>query len=137
MEPSTARARFADARVARLATVRTDGSPHLVPICFALDGDRLYSAVDHKPKRSRALQRLENIAANPGVSVLVDEYAEDWSRLWWVRADGVARVVEPGAAGHGRAVELLCGRYVQYRGAPGLGAAIVVDVTRWTGWDAG
>ena len=52
---------------------------------------RLYSAVDHKPKRSRALQRLENIAANPAVSLLVDDYAEDWSKLWWVRADGTAQ----------------------------------------------
>jgi PPOX class probable F420-dependent enzyme len=134
MEPSAARARFADARVARLATVRAEGSPHLVPICFALEGDRLYSAVDHKPKRSRALQRLENIAANPAVSLLADHYAEDWSQLWWVRADGIARIAEPGTAAHERATELLRARYEQYRGAPDLGAAIVVEITRWTGW---
>jgi PPOX class probable F420-dependent enzyme len=137
MEPSDARARFADARVARLATVRADGRPHLVPICFALDGDTLYTAVDHKPKRSRALQRLENIAANPAVSLLADRYAEDWSQLWWVRADGIARIAEPGGAAHARAVELLCARYEQYRGAPELGQAIVVEIMRWTGWDAG
>src|ERR1700709_181815 len=111
MEPSAARARFADARVARLATVRADGSPHLVPICFALDGDTLYSAANHKPKRSRALQRLENIKANPSVTLLVDEYAEDWSKLWWVRADGIAQIAEPGAEAHTRAVELLCAPY--------------------------
>jgi PPOX class probable F420-dependent enzyme len=136
MEPSAARARFADARVARLATVRADGSPHLVPICFALDGDTLYSAVDHKPKRSRALQRLENIKANPSVTLLVDEYAEDWSKLWWIRADGIAHIANPGAQEHARATELLAARYAQYREAPELGQAIVVDITRWTGWKA-
>ena len=136
MEPTTARTLLSEARVARLATVRPDGCPHLVPICFALDGDTLYTAVDHKPKRSRALQRLENIAANPAVSLLVDHYAEDWSQLWWARADGLARIADPGDAAHARAVELLCARYEQYRGAPELGRAIVVDVDRFRGWRA-
>jgi PPOX class probable F420-dependent enzyme len=127
---------FAEARVARLATVRPDGSPHVVPICFALDGDTLYTAVDHKPKRSAELQRLTNIAANPRVTLLTDRYAEDWSTLWWVRADGTARVAEIGEPDHGRAVELLRGRYPQYRDAPALGRAIVVTVERLTGWNA-
>ena len=85
----TARALFAAARVARLATVTPDGSPHVVPIVFAVDGDTIYTAVDGKPKRSRQLQRLANIAAHPRVTVLADRYDEDWSQLWWVRADGV------------------------------------------------
>ena len=91
-----ARAAFASCRVVRLATVRPDGAPHLVPICFALEGDTLYSAVDHKPKASTALQRLANIAANPRVSLLADRYDEDWSLLWWVRADGTAHVAAVG-----------------------------------------
>ena len=136
MDIETARARVAGARVVRLATVRADGQPHLVPICFALDGDTLYSAVDHKPKRSRALQRLANIEANPAVSLLADHYDEDWSALWWVRADGVARVAAPGAADHGRASELLRARYAQYRDAPAFGPAIVIEVVAWTGWSA-
>jgi PPOX class probable F420-dependent enzyme len=127
---------FASARVARLATIRPEGSPHLVPICFALEGDALYTAVDHKPKRSRALQRIANIAANPAVSLLADHYAEDWSQLWWVRADGLARIAEPGSDDHARASELLRGRYRQYRDAPELGRAIVVDVGRFSGWRA-
>jgi PPOX class probable F420-dependent enzyme len=127
---------FAGAGVARLATVRPDGSPHVVPICFALDGDTLYTAVDHKPKRSVELQRLANIAANPRVTLLADHYAEDWSTLWWVRADGTARVAEVGEPAHGRAVELLRARYPQYRDAPALGRAIVVTVERLTGWKA-
>jgi PPOX class probable F420-dependent enzyme len=134
MNPDSASELFASARVVRLATIRPDGSPHLVPICFALDGDTLYTAVDHKPKRSRELQRLQNIAANPAVSLLADHYEEDWSQLWWVRADGLARVCEPGSDDHARAVELLCSRYTQYRDAPELGHAIVVEISRFSGW---
>src|SRR5207253_5352137 len=82
------------ARVARLATVGRDGRPHVVPICFALDGDVLYSAVDEKPKSTRRLRRLANIEAHPEVEVVVDAWDEDWSRLWWVRLAGQARIVE-------------------------------------------
>ncbi len=107
-----------------------------MPICFALDGDTLYTAVDHKPKRSRALQRLENVAANPAVSLLVDHYAEDWSALWWARADGRAHIADPGDEAHARAVGLLRARYDQYRDAPELGHAIVVEIDRFSGWRA-
>jgi PPOX class probable F420-dependent enzyme len=138
MDTESARALFATARVARLATVGEDGAPHVVPIVFALDGELLYSAVDHKPKRTQRLRRLANIAANPRVSVLADRYDEDWTRLWWVRADGVARVVEPGArVEHERAVALLVARYEQYAGRPPTGPAIVVEIARWSGWNGG
>jgi len=91
---SAARDLFTGASVARLATVRPDGRPHLVPIVFAVAGDVIVTAVDEvKPKRTRALARLANIAAEPRVSVLADHYDEDWTRLWWVRADGTATVV--------------------------------------------
>jgi PPOX class probable F420-dependent enzyme len=136
MNPDSVSALFAAARVARLATVRPDGAPHVVPICFALEGDTLYTAVDHKPKRSPELQRLANIAANPAVSVLADRYDEDWSQLWWVRADGLAHVADPGSDDHARAVELLSARYPQYRDAPQLGRAIVVAIGRLSGWRA-
>jgi len=95
VSPEQARERFAAARVARLATADRDGRPHIVPIVFALDGDRIYSAVDQKPKRTTALRRLANVAANPNVSLLVDDYDDDWDRLWWVRADGRATVLDP------------------------------------------
>jgi PPOX class probable F420-dependent enzyme len=127
--------RLAAARHAQLATVRPDGRPHVVPITFALDGRRLVTAVDHKPKRTAALQRLRNIQANPAVSVLADHYEEDWRRLWWVRADGVARVVENGAAWDD-AVAALQRRYAAYRRTPPQGPAIIVDVERVTGWQA-
>jgi PPOX class probable F420-dependent enzyme len=121
------------ARVGRLATLDAEARPHLVPICFALEGDMLYSAVDEKPKRSRRLKRLENIRRHPHVSVLVDRYEEDWSRLWWVRLDGTASVLEEGPEReHGLA--LLQAKYEQYRAEPPTGAVIAVRLERWRGW---
>jgi len=136
MDPGSVRRLLATARVARLATVRPDGSPHLVPICFALDGDTLYTAVDHKPKRTTALQRLANIEANPRACVLADHYDEDWSQLWWARVDGLARTIAVAEPGHARAAGLLLERYPQYRDAPALGTAIAIEITGWTGWEA-
>src|SRR6187397_2768867 len=87
------RARFAQARVARLATIGPDSRPHLVPIVFVVVDDVVWSAVDSKPKSTRALRRLDNIRSHPRVSVLVDHYDDDWTSLWWVRIDGDAQVV--------------------------------------------
>jgi PPOX class probable F420-dependent enzyme len=137
MTASQARERFASARVARLATVDEHGAPHLVPIVFALDSERVYHAVDHKPKRTTALRRLDNIAADPRVSLLADEYDDDdWTRLWWARADGSARVLEPGCDESRSAIALLRERYVQYRDVPPSGPVVAIDVERWTGWRA-
>jgi PPOX class probable F420-dependent enzyme len=133
-----ARERFAAARVARLATADAAGRPHLVPVVFAVQGDVVYSVVDAKPKRTTALRRLRNVAENPSVALLVDHYDDaDWGALWWVRADGVARVLgaEAGAgrAEASRAVDLLRARYPQQRA---VGAVLAVDVERWSGWSA-
>jgi PPOX class probable F420-dependent enzyme len=108
------RRRLADSTVAVLATVGADSKPHAVPICFALDGDFIYFAIDQKRKRTTDLKRLHNIAANPWVSVLVQNYEHDWNRLWWVRADGSASVLAHGA-GSEHAIALLLDRYPQYR----------------------
>jgi PPOX class probable F420-dependent enzyme len=137
VHPPDARARFAAAHVARLATVGAEGRPHLVPVVFAVDGDTVYSAVDDaKPKATLRLRRLANIAANPAVSLLADHYEDDWSALWWVRADGTARVIEPAEPEAARARELLAARYEQYRAAPPPGPVIAVAVERWSGWSA-
>jgi PPOX class probable F420-dependent enzyme len=129
-----ARALFASARVARLATADASGRPHLVPLVFALAGDTVVSAVDDKPKRTRELRRLRNVAENPRVALLADHYDDaDWSALWWVRADGAARV----AAYDPQAIALLAARYPQYRAAPPAGPVLIVEVERWTGWRAG
>jgi PPOX class probable F420-dependent enzyme len=128
------RRRVGSARVARLATVDDRGRPHLVPICFALDEDTLYTAVDTKPKRSRRLKRLANVRVHPDVTVLVDQYEEEWTRLWWVRLRGRARVVEQGAELE-RALALLTEKYDQYRRHPPPGPAIVVAIEEWSGWE--
>jgi PPOX class probable F420-dependent enzyme len=106
-----------------------------VPICFALDGGVIYFAVDHKPKRTTDLKRLRNIAANPAVSVLVEHYEHDWNRLWWVRVDGIARVVDD-ADESARAIELLVDRYSQYRGHEPGGPVVAISVERISGWSA-
>jgi PPOX class probable F420-dependent enzyme len=134
VEATEARRLFATAPVARLASVDADGAPHLVPICFALDGDTLYTAVDRKPKRTTRLRRLANVAADPRVSVLADRYEDDWSALWWVRGDGTARIVTAGAEEHAHVVALLTARYGQYEDEPPEGPAIVVSILRWSGW---
>ncbi|MFP3900740.1 MAG: TIGR03668 family PPOX class F420-dependent oxidoreductase [Acidimicrobiia bacterium] len=137
------RRRVREARVARLATVTADGRPHVVPCCFALDdgtdpgrlapGDVVYSAIDAKPKSTLALRRLENLRANPATSLLVDHYSDDWSALWWVRLDGAGRVAESGPERR-RGLDLLAGKYEQYRREPPPGPVVAIDVTGWRAW---
>jgi len=146
MRDEQARRRFAQARVARLATADADGRPHLVPMVFALasgtdagetrSGDTIYSAVDAKPKRSSALRRLANIAANPRVAVLVDHYEYDWHALWWVRAEGTGRILDAAEPEGRDAIARLVARYPQYRKQPPLGPVVAIDVTRWSSWSA-
>lgn len=127
-----ARRRFTEAPVARLATADADGVPHVVPVTFAVAGDAIVFAVDHKPKTTTALRRLRNIAANPAVSLLVDHYEADWSRLWWARADGHARVLTEDPPG----VALLAAKYPAYTDRPPEGPVVRIDVSRWSGWSA-
>ena len=129
------RARLSEARVARLATADSAGRPHIVPITFAVEQERVYFTVDSKPKRTTDLKRLRNIAANPRVSVLVDHYADDWTELWWVRVDGPAHVVE-GDAEAVRALDLLASKYAQYRKTPPPGPIVAISIERVTGWAA-
>jgi PPOX class probable F420-dependent enzyme len=137
LTPEEARRRFASARLAHLATSDAHNRPHVVPIVFALEADTVYSAVDHKPKRTTQLRRLANIAENPAVALLVDYYDDDdWDRLWWARAEGTARLVVPGSEEHGLALSRLKSRYVAYQGQPPTGPVVAVDVGRWSGWSA-
>ncbi|MGN6199100.1 TIGR03668 family PPOX class F420-dependent oxidoreductase [Humibacter sp.] len=128
-----ARERLASARVARLATVRPDGGPHVVPVTFAVEGDLVYTAVDHKPKSARSLLRLDNVARHPRVALLADHYSDDWDELWWVRVDGRASVVtDADEARH--PIDALVERYEQYREHRPAGPVIVIRVDHWTGW---
>lgn len=150
------RSRFAAARHAYLATADADGAPHLVPVTFALlsatrsatgdappdagagapAGDEIVVAVDHKPKTTRDLKRLRNLAGNPRVAFLVDRYDDDWTHLWWVRADGTATVEHEGEH-RAAALDALAARYPQYREHRPDGPLIRVRVTRWSGWAHG
>jgi len=130
------RDRIETSAVGRLATGRPDGTPHLVPVTFALAADVLVTAVDAKPKSTTDLQRIRNLRANPAFSLLVDAYADDWTRLWWVRIDGVADVVEDEPA-RSAAVQPLVAKYAQYRdGNAPTGPVLVLHPQRWTAWSA-
>jgi PPOX class probable F420-dependent enzyme len=121
--------RLNDARVARLATADENGRPHLVPVTFAHQDNTIVIAVDHKPKTTRNLKRLRNIQANDQVSLLVDHYDEDWSKLWWIRADGTARITETTPA-----LDWLIEKYPQYQENPPGGPFILIDVTNTVTW---
>jgi PPOX class probable F420-dependent enzyme len=124
-------------RVAHLATADETGAPHVVPVCFALDGATLYVGIDEKPKRraTAALKRLRNIAANPAIAVVVDRYAEDWSRLGWVMLRGPAAILAAGDAGHATAQALLLDRYPQLRAMRIDGLPVIaLRIARATAW---
>ncbi len=135
MTEGEARQRVAVARVGRLASIDAEGRPHVVPICFAINGNRVVSVVDTKPKRTSQLRRLENVRRRPQVQMLVDHYDEDWTALWWVRLSGRASVIEHGAQRE-HAVDLLAIKYPQYVEQRPEGAVLVVDVIRITSWEA-
>ena len=135
MNESEAFERLSRARVGHLATTDAAGRPHVVPFVFAIDMRRIVSAVDHKPKRSVDLRRLRNIAANPSVSVLVDHYEEDWNRLWWVRADGQARILNGGPE-YQAAIAALVAKYDHYGDTPPNGPVILIEIEQVTGWSA-
>jgi PPOX class probable F420-dependent enzyme len=129
LPPGTAEQRLAAARVGHLATVTPAGAPHVVPVCFALAGGTIYTAVDHKPKATRRLARLENVRATGRASLLVDHYEEDWSAIWWVRVDGAAAVVDSEAG-----IDALVAKYEQYRETRPAGPVIALEPAHWRSW---
>jgi PPOX class probable F420-dependent enzyme len=135
MDELESRQRVVSAPVARLATVRANGEPHVVPVCFAVDGDRIVSVVDHKPKASTSLRRFDNVRAHPAVSLLVDHYDDDWAQLWWVRVDGTAVTHDAGTE-HESAIDLLVAKYRQYREVQPTGSVLEITAWRWLGWSA-
>jgi PPOX class probable F420-dependent enzyme len=136
LDAAVMRSRFAAAPVARLATIRPDGTPRLVPITFALVDGLVCSAVDEvKPKTTTRLARLADVERDPRVGLLVDHYADDWSALWWVRVDGTAAVHLDGELRE-RALAALGAKYPPYAAEPPDGPVLVVNPTRWAGWSA-
>ncbi|MDE0238063.1 MAG: TIGR03668 family PPOX class F420-dependent oxidoreductase [bacterium] len=133
MDEGEMRQRVEEARSAVLSTVTAEGRPHAVPCCFVLTGDVVYSAVDAKPKSTLALRRLDNLAANPAACLLVDRYDDDWSRLWWIRVDGTARVLVDGDE-RDHALDLLAAKYHQYQETRPPGPVIAIDISDWRSW---
>jgi PPOX class probable F420-dependent enzyme len=105
----------------------------VVPCCFALSGATLYTAVDAKPKSSGRLQRVRNLEANPAAALVVDHYEENWAQLWWVRVDGIARILGSGAE-HDAALARLAEKYLQYQRQPPPGPVIAIDIRTWRAW---
>ncbi len=137
MTEEAARDAFCAGRVARIATLNPDGTPHQVPVTFAGCGDpvgALVFAVDHKPKSGKPLRRVENLRVRPAVCLLVDEWDEDWSRLWWARADGTAVVLEDDEERRTIGLAALAARYPQYRELPPAGPMVWIEVAGWAGW---
>ncbi|MGH9764534.1 MAG: TIGR03668 family PPOX class F420-dependent oxidoreductase [Blastocatellia bacterium] len=121
-------------RVARLATVSPAGAPSVIPICYAYDHRVLYSALDQKPKSVpvTGLKRVRNILANPNVSVVIDDYSDDWSKLAHVTISGTAELIYPPESSsseeHKRAVVMLREKYLQYR-SMAIDANPVIKIT--------
>jgi coenzyme F420-0:L-glutamate ligase / coenzyme F420-1:gamma-L-glutamate ligase len=123
-------------RVARLATADAQGQPHVIPIVFATDGQKLYTPVDEKPKRVAPdqLKRVRNLFENPKVAFVADEYDEDWAQLAWVLVKGTGRMIEEGEA-HATGVRLLQAKYPQYERMPLKNRPlIVITPTHVTSW---
>ena len=120
--------------VARLATIGASGMVDLVPITFALTGSTMVSAVDHKPKQTRQLRRLDNIAREPRVTVLIDHYDDDWASLWWVRLRGRAVVIDDGPRFDAAIAQLVAKYPKHYAPTPPLGPVIQIDITDVRAW---
>ena len=125
------------APIGHLATADAAGRPHVIPVCFASDGRRIYSALDAKPKRGQPadLRRVRNIRANPRVSLVIDHYEPDWSKLWYLLVSGAADLIAAGDDEHAAAIALLRAKYPQYR-AMALDDNPVIRITpqRAVGW---
>jgi PPOX class probable F420-dependent enzyme len=130
------RRRLGEARVGHLASVAASGAPHVVPVCFALEGDAIYWAVDQKPKATRRLRRLANLLGNPISDLVADHYEEDWSALWWVRVEVEATVLEAGLTESEHGLDLLAAKYPQYRERRPDGPVVRLAIRRWSGWSA-
>jgi PPOX class probable F420-dependent enzyme len=123
-----------EGRVARLATASAAGEPHLVPVCFVLDGGELWTPIDAKPKTTRALRRVRNLAENPRACLLVDDYEEDWRELRWVAVHGRGELVEGPAARP--ALDLLRAKYPQYEEVEAGPEVIHLTPERIVTWSA-
>lgn len=133
LEESKCRRLAEGQRVGHLATADNTGKPHLVPVTFVVVAEQLAIGIDEKPKRSTNLKRLRNIEENNQVALLWDRYSEEWSELWWVRADGCAEILTSGTDWQA-AWSALNAKYEQYEGRVHAGPVISMTVEKWSGW---
>jgi PPOX class probable F420-dependent enzyme len=110
---------LAAAPIGRLATADAAGVPHVIPVCYAFDGQIIYSVLDQKPKRAALarLKRVRNIQANPQVALVVDHYEADWQRLWYILLTGRAELLLEEDE-RVEAIRLLRQKYPQYLDMP-------------------
>lgn len=135
MEPAEAFDLLQRSRVARMATVRPDAGPHIVPVTYAVIDETIVTMIDHKPKTTTRLQRLANIEHDPRVSLLVDEWSEDWEKLSWARFDCHGDLHEEDDV-WASARDALALRYEQYRDRAPSGTAIVLTIEKITYWSS-
>ncbi|MHB8597624.1 MAG: TIGR03668 family PPOX class F420-dependent oxidoreductase [Ktedonobacteraceae bacterium] len=124
-------------RVAHLATASAEGSPHVIPVCYAFDGQHFYTPLDEKPKRvtGNQLRRVRNIEARHEASLVIDQYDDDWTRLGYILIHGRADLLAPEVPAHAQALHLLRERYMQYLTMSlELYPVIVITPDRVTSW---
>jgi len=136
---SAVQSRLKEARIARLSTLDAKSRPHIVPICFVYESSFFYSAIDQKPKivAPELLVRLRNIRASSDVALLIDEYDEDWSQLWFILIRGRAKVMPMSARRErGHAICKLREKYPQYTGRMLAPDATIIRIApeRITSW---
>ena len=135
MDRAEALARFSQSRIAHLGTVTPDSRPHAVPVTFARVGGSIVTMIDHKPKTTLNLQRLANVGHHGRATILVDYYDDDWTQLWWVRVDGLAKIHTEGDAWEA-ARDALAAKYEQYRMQPPKGPSIHLQIDKVTSWES-
>jgi len=131
-QASSIRSRLKEARVARLATLDAKNRPHVVPVCFLYDGSVFYTALDKKPKRlpPERLARVRHIRATPQVALLIDEYYEEWTRLWFVLVRGTAKLIPKSATRErARVIRQLRKKYAQYAAGMLADDAPIIRIT--------
>ncbi len=134
LDEATCQRLLTAAPVARLATSGRNG-PHIVPVVFAVVDGAVVTVVDAKPKTTLRLRRIRNLERDPRAAVLADHYTDDWSKLWWVRADATA-AIEHSAEDLAAVLPALQAKYPHYVEEPPGGPVIRLQIVRWSGWAA-
>lgn len=134
--PSWARRLLEDAAVGHLGLIDEAGGPRVLPVSFAVCGEQLVTAIDHKPKRRAGaeLARVRWLRRRPVAALTVDHYSDDWTQLAWVQALGQVAVLDASDAED--ALAALLARHEQYRTRPPAGPVLALAPQRMLWWRA-